>query len=261
MRNWKNWLFPILTALTVMALALLPLRLSVMRDGTLTGTVHAEPLSEDSNFPFKPPELPGRIWLLVQWREMPEHLTVMAQELEGAERDREFQRLQDALSGLKDILPPGLAEQLINIGGESWDCNRYYLRDQTDLSSTSFSEIGTYDKRSSLAFSAILNTESGLLTGLQVSGARDIQFDASPSEMGRALLDHMGLNYEAADAFDSEVTYGSVYFRLPESKSQFYVVQYERGFLFGFQLDWELVDAGLAETYGYPTDAVSMQKW
>ena len=54
MRNWKNWLFPILTALTVTALALLPLRLSTLEDGKLTGTVHAEDLSEDSNFPFKP---------------------------------------------------------------------------------------------------------------------------------------------------------------------------------------------------------------
>lgn len=55
MRNWKNWLFPILTALTVTALALLPLRLSTLEDSRLTGTVHAEDLSEDSNFPFKPP--------------------------------------------------------------------------------------------------------------------------------------------------------------------------------------------------------------
>ena len=45
MRNWKNWLFPILTALTVTALALLPLRLSTLEDGKLTGTVHAEDLS------------------------------------------------------------------------------------------------------------------------------------------------------------------------------------------------------------------------
>ena len=51
MRNWKNWLFPILTALTVAALALLPLRLSVLEDRELTGTVHAEALTAENNFP------------------------------------------------------------------------------------------------------------------------------------------------------------------------------------------------------------------
>ena len=77
MRNWKNWLFPLLTALTVTALALLPLHLSTLEDGRLTGTVHTEPLAADNNFPARPPDLPGRIWLLLQLAEMPENLTVM----------------------------------------------------------------------------------------------------------------------------------------------------------------------------------------
>ena len=64
MRNWKNWLAPILTCLTVAALALVPLRLSILRDGELTGAVHTEMLAEDSNFPAKPPELPRRLQLL-----------------------------------------------------------------------------------------------------------------------------------------------------------------------------------------------------
>ena len=82
MRNWKNWLFPILTALTVAALALLPLRLSTLEDRELTGTVHAEALTADNNFPSKPPELPGRVWLLAQYQSVPTFLTIVGQEPE-----------------------------------------------------------------------------------------------------------------------------------------------------------------------------------
>ena len=82
MSNWKNWLFPILTGLTVTALALLPLRLSTLEDGELTGTVHAEPLKADNNFPSKPPELPGRLWLLAQYHSIPDFLTIVGQEPE-----------------------------------------------------------------------------------------------------------------------------------------------------------------------------------
>ena len=82
MRNWKNWLAPIFTCLTVVALALLPLRLSMLQDKTLTGTVHTEPLAEDSNFPAKPPELLRRLQLLAQQREFAETLTIIGQELE-----------------------------------------------------------------------------------------------------------------------------------------------------------------------------------
>ena len=261
MGNWKNWLFPILTVLTVAALALLPLRLSTLRDGELTETVHAEELPADSNFPSKPPELPTRLWLLVQWQEMPEHLTIMSQNLEGLERDREFQRLRDALTGLKDILPPGLADQLIRIDGNSWDCSRYYLRDQTDLSSASFSLLGTYDKSTNIAFFAKLDGESGQLAELQVTGAADVKFDRSPVETGRALLDYMGLSYEAVSISVSEEVYGESLFRLPESNGLFYVDQYDSSLAFGFQVNWELMDASLSKTYGYPVDSGSMQKW
>ena len=147
MRNWKNWLFPILTALTVTALALLPMRLSTLEDSKLTGTDHAEDLSEDSNFPFKPPDLPGRIWLLVRLNEMPENLTIMSQELEGEDRDREMRRLREALADLGSLLPPSTAALLTEADGDSWDWSRYYLRDQTDLSSASFITASTYDQK------------------------------------------------------------------------------------------------------------------
>lgn len=260
MRNWKNWLFPILTCLTVAVLALLPLRLSVMEDGKLTGTVHAEELPADSNFPFKSPDMPGRIWLLVQWQELPDRLTVMAQELEGAERDREMQRLREALAALADLLPPETAVRLSGIDGDSWEWGRYYLRDQTDLSSAGFTEAGTYDKREGRSLSAILDGESGQLVSLTFHDARDFPFIRSPRELGETLLDRLGLEYELADDAVTEDVYGWAAFRLPACKSWFTVSQTDLQLSFSFHVDWETVDAALSEAYGYPTDAVSMQK-
>lgn len=166
MRNWKNWLFPILTALTVTALALLPLRLSTLEDSKLTGTVHAEDLSEDSNFPFKPPDLPGRLWLLVQWQEMPENITIMSHELEGAERDRAMAQLREDLAELGSLLSPAARTLLSEIDGDSWEWSRHYLRDQTDLSSASFITASTHDKNQKTYLSATVDGESGQIVGL-----------------------------------------------------------------------------------------------
>ena len=266
MRNWKNWLFPLLTCLTVAALALLPLRLSALQDRQLTGTIHAEPLAEDNNFPFKPPELPGRLWLLVQWSEMPEQITIMAQELGGAEREREIQRLQKALLDLEDVLPPGIAELLTSVDGYSWDWERYYLRDQKDLSSASFSLAGTYDKDLGISFTATLDTVSGQIIGLQAYGARVGKFIAgsSPLETGKALLDHWGLDYVPVANFDT-----IAYFRLPECTSYFLISHSDLELSFSFHVDWETLDSETAESYGHPNtsaagssvDADMMQKW
>lgn len=260
MRNWKNWLFPILTVLTVAALALLPLRLSVMEDGKLTGAVHAEELPADSNFPFKPPELPGRIWLLVQWQELPDNLTVMTQELEGAERDREMRRLREALADLGLLLHPDTAALLSEIDGDSWDWSRYYLRDRADLSSASFTMVSTYNKQLGASLSATLDGESGQLAGLRFHSAKRILFTRSPRELGETLLDRLGLEHELADDAVTEDVYGWAAFRLPACKSWFTVSQTDLQLSFSFHVDWETVDAALSEAYGYPTDAVSMQK-
>lgn len=257
MRNWKNWLFPILTVLTVAALALLPLRLSTLEDGQLTGTVHAEPLAEDSNFPAKPPELPGRIWLLVQWQETPENITVMSQELEGADRDREMRRLREALADLGSLLPPASAARLAEADGDSWDWSRYYLRDQTDLSSASFVMASTYDKSRHAFLSATMDGESGQLVSLAFRCIDGVSCDASALELGEAILDRLGLEYVPEQDFDA-----SAYFRLPDCKSLFWVVKEWNELDFSFTLDWSAVDSETAEIYGHSdTDAVSMQKW
>lgn len=256
MRNWKNGLFPILTALTVAALALLPLRLSTLEDGRLTGAVHAEPLTADNNFPAKPPELPGRIWLLVQWQEMPENLTIMSQELEGADRDREMRNLREALGALGSLLSPEAA-LLAEADGGSWDWFRYYLRDQTDLSSASFVVVSTYDKSRRATLSATMDGESGQILRLAFHNVVGVPCAASALELGEAILDQLGLEYVPEQGFDS-----SAYFRLPDCKSLFWIVKEWNGLDFNFTLDWSAVDGEIAVSYGHEaTDATSMQKW
>lgn len=257
MRNWKNGLFPILTALTVAALALLPLRLSTLEDGRLTGAVHAEPLAADNNFPAKPPELPGRIWLLVQWQEMPENLTIMSQELEGADRDREMRNLQKALGDLGSLLSPEAAALLAEAGGDSWDWSRYYLRDQTDLSSASFVMASTYDKSRRASLSATMDGESGQILQLVFRSVDGVPCAASALELGEAVLDRLGLDSVLEQDFDS-----AAYFRLPDCRSLFWVVKEWDELDFGFTLDWGAVDGEIAASYGHEaTDATSMQKW
>lgn len=257
MGNWKNWLLPILTALTVAALALLPLRLSTLEDGRLTGTVHAEPLTADNNFPAKPPDLPGRIRLLVQWQEMPEKITLMSQELEGADRDREMRRLREALADLGTLLSPTSAALLAEADGSSWDWFRYYLRDQTDLSSASFIEATTYDKSRHITLSAVLDGESGQILHLVFHCVDGIPCGVSPQELGEAILDRLGLVYTPEESFSA-----SAYFRLPDCESLFWITSDWNELDFNFTLDWEAVDEEVALGYGHePVDALSMQKW
>lgn len=257
MGNWKNWLFPILTALTAAALALLPLRLSTLEDGRLTGTVHAEPLASDNNFPSKPPELPGRIRLLVQWQEMPESLTIMSQSLEGEDRDREMRRLRESLADLGTRLSPTAAALLAETGGDSRDWSRYYLRDQTDLSSASFVVASTYDISRRIFLSATMDAESGRLVSLVLHCIDGISCDASALELGKAVLDQLELDYVPEQEFDT-----SAYFRLPDCKSLFWAAKEWDELIFNFTLDWSAVDSETIEMYGRSgTDANSIQKW
>lgn len=257
MRNWKNWLFPILTVLTVAALALLPLRLSTLEDGELTGAVHAEPLAADNNFPSKPPELPGRIWLLVQWQEMPENLTIMSQSLESGDRDRETRRLREALADLGTLLPPEAAALLAEVDGDFWDWSRYYLRDQADLSSASFVMASAYDKTRRVSLYATMDGESGRLVRLSFHCVDGIPCNASALELGEAVLDRLELEHVPEQEFDT-----SAFFRLPDCRSLFWIVKEWNELNFNFTLDWSAVDSETAEIYGRTgMDADSMQKW
>ncbi len=255
MRNWKNWLLPILTCLTVAALSLLPPKLSALRDGRLAGTVHTEELSADSNFPARPPEIEERIWLLAQWRGLPEDLAIMGQELEGEEREQEGRRLREALADLEAILPPETAERIGEIDGVTWSWARYYLRDRTDLSSAGFTTVETYDKRGSY-LAATLDVESGQIVELEIVREQGMGPIVPPEEAGRAILDHLGLTYEQVDGSD-----GWTIFRLEESACLFFITRSGYGLSFNFTPDWSALDETSSSAYGYvEKDAAQMQK-
>ena len=191
---------------------------------------------------------------------MPENITIMSQELEGAERDRAMAQLREALAELGSLLSPAARTLLSEIDGDSWEWSRHYLRDQTDLSSASFITASTHDKNQEAYLSATVDGESGQIVGLTFNNVNieGIPCSVSSLELGKAILDRLGLDYtipekEAGDA---------VYFRLTDCKSLFWVVRYWTELDFNFTVDWAAVDEELAASYGRePADASSMQKW
>lgn len=237
MRNWKNWLFPLLTCLIALGLALLPLRLSIREDSRLTGVVHSEELREDSNFPAKVPELPGRIRLLAQSQSIPDALTIMDKTLENAALEeaaaqsiRELQRLTDA-----GILPEKLTGSLDEFSG-----SRLYLRNQSDLSSASFLNINAYNVDSGAYFWLVLDGETGKLLSLELNGWAMGKFsEANSLEIGRLFLDGLGLTY-TEKIYEKGII--SV-FSLPEIQAQYFVQTFfYDGLSITPQVDWELLD-------------------
>lgn len=231
-RNWKNWLPPVLTALTVACLTVLPLRLSGLRDGKLIGTVHAEELGADSNFPARPPELPGRVWLLAERNERPDRLTIVDQQLEGEELDLAFEQVYEELRQLEEagVLPPVSAwEEFDRVTG-----NRVYLRDQTDLSSAAFWELNVYWKETGEYMWLYLDKETGRVLALMSWFYGET---ADPETMGRRFLDRLGLKYEMMEQLDT-----SALFRLTESSVLYDFVR--EGFFFQIQpiVDWDRAD-------------------
>ena len=182
MRNWKNGLFPILTALTVAALSLLPLRLSTLEDGRLAETVHAEPLTADNNFPFKPPELPGRVWLLVQYHSMPEFLTIVQQEPE-AEKQKELSA--QARTELQKLAELGILPETSGVYNADFSASLLYLRDQRDLSSASFAMLDAYDQKAGKILSLYLDQESGHILALELFSKQLRDFPAAAETIGR----------------------------------------------------------------------------
>lgn len=259
MRNWKNWLFPLLTCLTVAALALLPVRLSALRDGQLTGTVHTEPLSEDSNFPFKPPELPGRVRLFSQYQTFPDRVVLMEQSLERDSGDwRNAVGMANtelyALYG-EGVLPFKILEPYLD-----YSVTRLYLRDPEDLSSAGFLLMKADIKETGAYVDLVLDIETGKALAVDLSSKTNDLFDASTPELGKAVLDRLGLEYVLEEDHNA-----AAYFRLPECGSGFWMINESGRWLsFAFELDLSAVDAETAEMYGYSVsimDAKSMQKW
>lgn len=251
MRNWKNWLAPILTGMTVAALALLPLRLSILKDGELTGAVHTEMLAEDSNFPAKPPELGRRLQLLAQQRELADSLTIIDQVLEGRSLTENTELVREELA---DLIKAGGLPAEIDVGSATLFGSKLYLRDQADLSSAGFVNLGGYDKASGEYRSLVLDAETGLLVDLEVDSVWIRKEPLDAAEIGAAFLDRLGVNYQLVREDPASLW---ACFRLSGTPVLYYATIGRTTLNIGPWLDWEALDLSQDRSgaLGYPVDA------
>lgn len=249
MRNWKNCLAPILTGLTVLVLALLPWRLSMLQDKSLTGSVHTEPLAEDSNFPAKPPELIRRLQLLAQQRELADSLTIIGQELEGKTLE---ETTGQARGELANLMESGILPREMDPDSAKLFASKVYLRDQTDLSSAGFVDLGGYDKTSGEYRSLVLDAESGLLVDLELDAIWIWRDPPVAAEVGTAFLDRLGVEYQLVK--DAPLW---ACFRLQEAPVLYYVTIGHTTLHIGPWLDWETLELSgdWNDALGLPTDA------
>ena len=260
MQNWKNRLFPILTALAVAALALLPLRLSTQEDRQLTGTVHAEPLAADNNFPAKPPELPGRIWLLAQYQSLPDLLTVVGQEPGAANLEELSAR---ARGGLERRAQLGILPEESGVYNCGFEGSLLYLRDQRDLSSAAFAMLNAYDKETGETLFLYLDGESGQILTLELFSDLPWDFDASAEDIGRAFFHALGLNYEPLNPVQED----TAVFRLVDNDTVYWISRHRDFLRIALEVDWQSLDDDTRIAMGYPPassidmDAGPMQTW
>ena len=231
---------PVLTLLTVLALALLPPRLSALGDGALLGGVHSEELGEDSNFPARPPDLPGRIELLATQQTAPERLTIAEQVLESPEALSEASALaRRAVEMLTEagVLPSGQPE--FDWTGH-FSAFRFYLRDRADLSSAGFLSVWASDGWD-CELIMTLDPETGRVLSFRLAGPAVLMEDVSPEDKGTRFLEHLGdaLDYELAGDGEEHRRYAAV-FRLGDSQAVYHVVAFSR--LLEFRPELEAAD-------------------
>lgn len=203
MRDWRNWLLPLLTCLIVFVLALLPLKLSALQDNSLTGTVHSEELTADSGFPAKPPDLAGRIWLLAQSEELEDNLSCVSCLLEDDLELLEARALMDVeIKGLQlaRVLPSNLSSF-----PDSFTAVRTSLRNQTDLSSTQFLFTFAYDDAGGCTLSMQLDLETRRTVSLRLYSSALPKYLSSAQDLGQAFLDRLGLTYELQEEVDGDI--------------------------------------------------------
>lgn len=235
MTGKRTSLFLLLAALTVPALALLPPRLSLLGDET--GVVHTEALGENSNFPIKPPNLPGRVWLLVQWQQSSGSVTIVEQSVEEtAAREEAERQVRAALAELTEVgvLPAGQPDF-----EEGFAISRLYLRDQADLSSAGFWLVENRDQKE-CALSMALDLETGQALTFRLAGPHVFMDDLTPQEMGRRFLDRLGL--ESSPPGDCGEY--SCDFHLPDCRSVLTATVSQRLMKFGLEMDREAAEKG-----------------
>lgn len=215
-KRWKDLLPPLAAALAVLVLALLPQKLSRVRDAALEGAVHPEALREDSNFPAKPPELPGRARLLGKNTSGFNNFTSMYQSLEGAELEEAAAQASKAMAALEEagVLPPGAVPD----PGDFYTGDAWYLRDQTDLSSAGFWELHAYSPPAVEYLQLFLDRESGEILALELLAPALSDWEQEALETGGKFLNRLGLEYTWLDGAGRESV-----FCLEDGETMYYV--------------------------------------
>lgn len=195
MKKWKNRLLPIFTCLVVLGAALLPQRLSELRDHTLMGTVHTEKLT-DNWLLARPLSLAERIELLALWADEPERFTVVTHELSVKMAPEEILALQTQVwKELKSLADAGifpdemLQEETSDLSGE-----RTSVRLSDDLRSTTFLRLDRLDKRSGMHLSIFMDADTGHAVAMQAFCPTSVRSSATASDIGKAFLDRLDLD-------------------------------------------------------------------
>lgn len=232
MRNWRNWLLPVLTCLAVVGLALLPLQLSTLRDRELTGAVHTEELGENSNFPARPPSLERRLWLLAQWEERPGEFTFVGQDLmEGSE---ELAAVETAVRAeLAELAELGILPDALE-GFTRFSGSRFYMRDPQDLSSAGFLTASGYEPERDVFFTLALDGETNRILQFRMYFSLVNKYVKDPVSLGTAFLNRLGLSCEVMEAWDFVA-----YLRVPDSGVCYFVMTDWNQLEIVPQRDWE----------------------
>lgn len=211
MRDWRNWLLPILTFLTAACLTALPPRLSDWGDRELAGSVHAEALREDNNFPLRPPALERRLELAAAM-ELQDSGGLMdaRREFTAQESGEMAKEVRGELAALAElgILPRETAETA------EFTFTDVYLRDPVDLASARF--VRSVSRQGPMTL--LLDGETGRVLRLRI---HEWRCPLDPAEAGESFLGRLGLEGELVSGSG-----GFALFHVPNSGVRYDVLQY-----------------------------------
>ena len=103
MKRLRTWLLPILTALVVLTVTVLPQHLSQRQDQKLMGCAHTEEMSAENNLPIQPPDLVQRMELLSRWMEDPAVMSVEHEPSDNTAYDELYAAVLEELQSFVDV--------------------------------------------------------------------------------------------------------------------------------------------------------------
>lgn len=186
-----NRLFPLLTLLTVLVLALLPRELSLWKDQRLQGSVQSEVLVTENDLPVRSPTLPERMELLAQWMTAEDIISTQT-ELTGQTYETWVNTIR---LELEDFRSNGLfPAELLPTDITNASCHRMYLRRQ--LQGAEYIVMDAYLKVEGIHLWVVLDEETGQLLWLELGNRSAMKFlyeKLRPVEIGTFFLQRLGI--------------------------------------------------------------------